>query len=99
MGLFGFGKKEAKKADVKGAYVKVLGSGCKKCNELEDNVVAALQMLGKEPAVEHVTDFEKIQAYGVMTTPALVLGEKVVSSGRILKAEEVLEILKKDEAK
>lgn len=92
-------EKEAKKADVKGAYVKVLGSGCKKCNELEDNVVAALQMLGKEPAVEHVTDFEKIQAYGVMTTPALVLGEKVVSSGRILKAEEVLEILKKDEAK
>ncbi|MGN0134904.1 MAG: thioredoxin family protein [Anaerotignum sp.] len=99
MGLFGFGKKETKKTSVKGAYVKVLGSGCKKCIELEENVVAALQMLGKEPDVEHVTDFAEIAAYGVMTTPALVLGNKVVSSGRILKTEDVLEILKKDEEK
>ena len=69
--------------DVKGAYVKVLGSGCKKCNELEENTVAALKLLGRNTAVEHVTDFAKVAEYGVMATPALVLGDKVVSSGRV----------------
>ena len=94
--MFGLGKKE-KTVDAKSAYVKVLGSGCKKCNELEENTAAALKLLGGDTAVEHVTDFAKIAEYGVMATPALVLGEKVVSSGRVLKMEEILEILKRDE--
>lgn len=102
MGLFGFGKKEVKKAevkkvDVKGAYIKVLGSGCCKCNDMGGSVMEALELLGKEPVVEHVNDFAKIAEYGVMATPALVLGDRVVSSGRVLKVEEIVEILKKDE--
>lgn len=78
-----------------GAAVKVLGSGCKKCNELERNAKAALAQLGMDTAVDHVTDFARIAAWGVMATPALVIDGKVVSSGKILKPEEIAEMLKK----
>ena len=82
-------------AENQGAYIKVLGSGCKKCNELEANTVEALKQLGMDTAIEHVTDFAKIATYGVMQTPALVAGEKVISYGKVLKTEEVVELLKK----
>ncbi|WP_394266038.1 thioredoxin family protein [Anaerotignum sp.] len=91
MGLFG--KKKAEKAEVS-SMVKILGSGCTKCNTLEKNTVDALKMLGKEMPVEHVTDFSKIAAYGVMTTPALVYGEKVIIAGRVAKADEIAALLK-----
>ena len=45
--------------------------------------------------IEHVTDFSVIAAYNVMTTPALVVDEKVVSYGKVLKVEEVVSLLKK----
>ncbi len=45
--------------------------------------------------IEHVTDFARIAAYGVMSTPALVIDGKVVSYGKVLKTEEVVQILKK----
>ena len=75
--------------------VKVLGSGCAKCNALEAATKAALEQLGMDPTIEHVTDFSKIASYGVMTTPALVVDGKVVSYGKVLKTEEVVAILKK----
>ena len=78
-----------------GAVVKILGSGCKKCNELEANTVAALNQLGMDTHVDHVTDFSQIAAYGVMSTPALVFNGKVVSYGKVLKTEEVVKILQK----
>ena len=65
-----------------------MGSGCAKCNALEQAVRAALAELGMETAVEHVTDFVQIASYGVMTTPALVVDGKVVSCGRVLRKEE-----------
>ncbi len=68
--------------------VKVLGSGCAKCNALEEAVRAALAELGMETTIDHVTDFAQIAAYGVMTTPALVVDGKVVSFGKVLKKEE-----------
>lgn len=74
--------------------IKVLGSGCKKCNQLEENVVAALTELKMDPTVDHVTDFAKIAAYGVMSTPALVVDGKVVSFGKVLTKEEAIAILK-----
>ena len=76
------------------ANVKVLWSGCSKCNELEKNTVEALKELGMDTEIEHVTDFAKIAAYGVMTTPALVVGDKVVSYGKVLKKDEVVKLLK-----
>lgn len=75
--------------------VKVLGSGCDKCQALEAAVKAALIELGMDPTVEHVTDFEQIAAYGVMSTPALVVDGKVVSFGKVLKKDDVVTILKK----
>lgn len=78
-----------------GGAVKVLGSGCAKCNELEANVKKALEQLGMDTTIEHVTDFNVIAAYGVMTTPALVVDGKVASYGKVLKVEEVVKLLKK----
>jgi len=86
---------KAETAKAEGAGVKVLGSGCKKCNELEANTKAALDQLGMDTTIEHVTDFAQIAAYGVMTTPALVVDGKVVSYGKVLKTEEVVKILQK----
>lgn len=86
---------DAKPAQLEGASVKILGSGCSKCNELEANTKAALEQLGMDSAIDHVTDFAKIATYGVMSTPALVVDGKVVSYGKVLKTEEVIKILQK----
>lgn len=86
----------AKKANADGPSVKVLGSGCAKCNQLEAAAKEALSQLGMDSAIDHVTDFAQIAAYGVMTTPALVVDGKVVSYGKVLKTEEVIEIFKKE---
>lgn len=75
--------------------IKVLGSGCAKCNQLESATVEALTELGMNASIEHVTDFEKIAAYGVMSTPALVVDGKVVSYGKVLKKDEVIAMLQK----
>jgi small redox-active disulfide protein 2 len=76
------------------ASVKILGSGCIKCNKLEEATKEALKQLGMDTAVDHVTDFSKIAEYGVMSTPALVIDGKVVSYGKVLKTEEVVEIIR-----
>ena len=75
--------------------VKVLGSGCAKCRALEQAAREALAELGMETAIDHVTDFTQIAAYGVMTTPALVVDGKVVSYGKVLKKEEVKALIQK----
>lgn len=77
------------------AEIKVLGSGCAKCRELEAHVKEALQKMGMAPEVDHVTDFGEIAAYGVMSTPALVVKGKVVSVGKVLSAEDAEKTLKK----
>lgn len=86
---------KAENAKTEGAGVKVLGSGCAKCNQLEAATKAALEQLGMDTTIDHVTDFTQIAAYGVMTTPALVVDRKVVSFGKVLKTEEVVKILQK----
>lgn len=88
MGLFGLDKKQQ--------GVKILGGGCDKCNQLEEATLQALSELGMDTTIDHVRDFEKIAAYGVMTTPALVVDGKVVSYGKVLKKDEVVGILKKE---
>ncbi|MFU0831322.1 MAG: Redox-active disulfide protein 2 [Oscillospiraceae bacterium] len=86
---------KAEHAKTEGASVKVLGSGCAKCKQLESAAKAALEQLGMDTAVDHITDFSQIAAYGVMTTPALVVDGKVVSYGKVLKTEEIVKILQK----
>lgn len=73
----------------------MLGSGCAKCNALEQAALEALAELGMETAIDHVTDFTQIAAYGVMTTPALVVDGKVVSYGRVLKKDEAKALIQK----
>ena len=75
--------------------VKVLGSGCAKCSALEQAAREALAELGMDTEIEHVTDFAKIAAYGVMTTPALVVDGKVVSYGKVLKKDEAKALIQK----
>jgi len=76
--------------------VKVLGPGCARCKALEANTKSALDKLGLKADFNHVTDFSQIAAYGIMSTPALVINEKVVSFGRVLSAEEVVKILRSE---
>lgn len=75
--------------------VKVLGSGCAKCSALETATCEALAELGMDTTIDHVTDFTQIAAYGVMTTPALVVDGKVVSYGKVLKKDEVKILIQK----
>ena len=86
---------KAEAAKTEGASVKILGTGCAKCNALETATKEALAKLGMDTTVGHVTDFSQIAAYGVMTTPALVVDGKVVSFGKVLKADEVVKVLQK----
>ncbi|MFK4784606.1 thioredoxin family protein [Fusobacterium sp. MFO224] len=76
--------------------LKILGSGCKKCVALEENTKKAIEELQMEAEVEHITDMAKIVSYGVMSTPALVINNKVVSTGKVLKVDEVKETIKKN---
>ncbi len=73
--------------------IKVLGSGCKKCYQLEKNVKEALEGIKLETEVEYVQEIERIISYGVMSTPALVIDGEVVSVGKVLVPKEVLKLL------
>ena len=69
--------------------VKVLGAGCKSCHEQYENAKEAVKNMGLDIEVEYITDMQKVMEYGVMSMPALVVNEKVVSMGKVLKATEV----------
>jgi small redox-active disulfide protein 2 len=75
--------------------IKILGSGCKKCVALGENAKIALQAAEIDAEIEKVTDIVAIAGYGIMSTPGLVIDEKVVSTGRVLSAPEIGELLKK----
>lgn len=75
--------------------VKVLGAGCKSCHEQYENAKAAVAALGLKVDVEYITDMEKIMEYGVMSMPAIVVNDKVVSMGKVLKASDVEKLLRK----
>lgn len=75
--------------------IKILGSGCKKCVALKENTDAALKESGVEAEVIKVQDMKDIVSYGVMQTPALVIDEKVVSYGKVLKPNDIVKILDK----
>ncbi len=69
--------------------IKVLGPGCANCKRLEQMARREAEKLGFEANIEKVTDYGQIMAYGVMSTPGLVINEKVVSYGRIPHNQEV----------
>lgn len=79
----------------KGCHIKVLGAGCKSCHEQNENVKKAVVDMNLDAEVEYITDMEKVMSYGVMSMPAIVVNEQVVSMGKVLKAAQVEELLKK----
>jgi small redox-active disulfide protein 2 len=74
--------------------IKVLGSGCANCKKLEAVTQKVVASLGIEAQIDHVTDYAEIMKYPILSTPGLVINEKVVSSGRIPSESEVIGWLK-----
>lgn len=110
MSLFNLGKKkdEAKKpaCACNGACstnettegiccIKVLGSGCKSCHALLESTIEAVAAMKLPIEVEYITDLQKIMEYGVMSMPALVVNEDVVSMGKVLNTGEIEKLLRK----
>lgn len=75
--------------------IKVLGAGCKTCHAQLENCQTAVKELGMNLEVEYITDMEKVMGYGIMSMPGIVVNEKVVSMGKLLKAEDIIKLLKK----
>lgn len=69
--------------------IKVLGAGCKSCHEQFEYTKQAVKDMGLSVEVEYITDMQKVMEYGVMSMPALVVNEKVVAMGKVLKAADV----------
>jgi small redox-active disulfide protein 2 len=73
--------------------IKILGGGCAKCKQLEKMVRKAIVDLDIDATIEKVTQQQDIMAYPIMSTPALVLDEVVVLSGRVAKPEELKRLI------
>ena len=74
--------------------IKVLGSNCSKCGELENRAKTAVKELGIKADIEKITDIQVIIGYGVMSLPGLVVDERVKFSGRVPTVDELKKILK-----
>lgn len=68
---------------------RVLGGGCKKCEALLKATKEALANTGLKGEVEYITDFSEMASLGIMTTPALMLDDEIVASGRVLKTSDI----------
>ncbi len=73
--------------------IKVLGSGCKNCHALYENALEAVKATGLDVEVEYIIDLQKVMEYGVISMPALVINEQVVSTGKVLKTTEIAKII------
>ncbi len=74
--------------------IKILGTGCAKCKKLEESARKAVEEAGITAQIEKVTELDKIMDYSVMMTPALVIDEKVVSTGKLLAVSDIVKLIK-----
>lgn len=92
-----FKKKELKNSKIKTSKniqsIKVLGSGCKNCHALLQSTEKAVKSIGLNVEVEYITDIQIIMQYGLMSTPALIINEQIISTGKILSAEKIEQLL------
>ncbi len=73
--------------------IEILGTGCAKCKALEEAAKQAVAQSGTFAQVEKVDDLQKIMAYGVMSTPGLVIDGKVLSTGKLLTVAEIVKLI------
>ena len=86
---------------MKGEYtmeIKVLGTGCTNCKKTKAVVAEAIKDLGLDVSVVEVQDIPSIMAYGVMSTPAIVIDETVVSTGRVPAKSQVMQMIRQAQA-
>ena len=69
--------------------IRILGTGCPRCNELEKRTINALAELNVGADVQKIKDIKEISKYGVFATPGLVINNKVKSSGRLPSSDEI----------
>ena len=74
--------------------IKVMGTGCRRCRQLHANALEAARRIGDTVRVEYVTDMAEIAAAGVMSVPALIVDDGIVSSGTVPSADEIERILR-----
>ncbi|MDC7222532.1 MAG: thioredoxin family protein [Spirochaetales bacterium] len=74
--------------------IQILGSGCKKCKQLEQNAREAVEALGVEAEVVKISEMTDILNMGVMMTPALAIDDEVKAAGKLLSPEQIGDILK-----
>lgn len=74
--------------------IKILGTGCDKCDKSYDNALKALEELGIPGEVEKVTDLVTMMKYGILSTPGIVIDEKVVMTGRVASVDDFKKFLK-----
>lgn len=77
--------------------IKILGSGCSNCQKLEALAQKAVDELGIDAEIVKVTEYPDIMAFGIMTTPALVIDEQVKFAGRVPSFDEVKDIIARSE--
>ena len=75
--------------------INVLGAGCKSCHEQYENAKEAVKAMGLSVETEYITDMQRVMEYGAMSMPVLVVNEKVVSQGKVLKAADIEKLLHK----
>lgn len=78
--------------------IKVLGTGCANCKKTKAVIADAAKEMHLELKIVEVQDIPSIMAYGVMSTPAIVIDEKVVSSGRVPAKSQVIEMIRTAQA-
>ncbi len=76
--------------------IKILGTGCPSCKKLEANTREALKQLDQDDEVVKITDISEIMSYGVMSLPALVADEKVLSYGAVPAVEAIKDMINKN---
>lgn len=76
--------------------IKVMGTGCRKCKALLAATEEAVKSSGVQAEIEYVTDMMKIAETGLMSTPSLIIDDKIVSSGKVLEAQAVAELIEKN---
>lgn len=76
--------------------IKILGSGCSNCIRLESNAQLAIKKIGITAEFIKVTDFKEIMSYNIMSTPALVVDEKVLSFGKVLSSDAIIDLIQKN---